>query len=210
MAESRRRKLWGCIVKGRVGLYYILSKFSLSSGRCAHSWPPLLARWDLTSQGRGWWSSALRRPPCGSSARRFTPVTWVNLNSRSDWKIIHLWEVTVEISADSHCSSDALGEEESHRFASSCWGKEEVYRRRWGPTSTLPVGCASRRASWKFSPWAILMVSLILIATSTLPSTSLHKLTAYLSLVVYDSEEVEIGCGEECILAGHCQCSKCK
>ena len=53
-------------------------------------------------------------------------------------------------------------------------------------------------------------VSLILIATSTLPSTSLHKLTAYLSLVVYDSEEVEIECGEECILAGHCQCSKCK
>ena len=71
--------------------------------------------------------------------------------------------------------------------------------------------CASpwRRASWKFSPWAILMVSLILIATSTLPSTSLHKLTAYLSLVVYDSEEVEVECGEECILAGHCQCSKC-
>ena len=48
------------------------------------------------------------------------------------------------------------------------------------------------------------------IATSTLPSTSLHKLTAYLSLVVYDSEEEEKGCSEECILAGHCQCSKCK
>ena len=44
---------------------------------------------------------------------------------------------------------------------------------------------------------------------------AIHKSTstyfnAYLSLVVYDSEEEEKGCSEECILAGHCQCSKCK
>ena len=60
------------------------------------------------------------------------------------------------------------------------------------------------------------MVSLIfyryfyIAITHCIVYTSLHKLTAYLSLVVYDSEEEEKGCSEECILAGHCQCSKCK